>query len=323
MSEPFKSKSEFVLGERVYHKTFGSGTVVSISTEETLVKIEFDSNFTRLLDWRFANLSGSPHQPEPLQSFEKPWKPQLSELLSRVSGLEVISYGYKDYGRKAQPETISVIVNESAQTGTKPDLSNCVSGNHNAILRARDYLQEIRTSLPDSFVAFIGTSRWRPPLYDSRSDDAKKPEKPMKSMGVSDWLAVLVGDIRPVQERLPQSIEIAQRVMNPRTGVELAIGPGKSQFDILRLAGTSAGNYRLSTEAMVDKLQHFDEEYGINILGANTDSITFQLKRCPDDAPRMVKELFEFCPDLSSVDEVESMASRIASGKTLIDLWWD
>lgn len=65
--------------------------------------------------------------------------------------------------------------------------------------------------------------------------------------------------------------------------VELAIGPGKDQFDILRNAGSDACNYGMETEDLVERLRAYDAAYGIDIVHAQTDTIEFDLVRAVDD----------------------------------------
>ena len=107
-------------------------------------------------------------------------------------------------------------------------------------------------------------------------------------------------------------------------GVELVIGPGKSQFDIIRHAKSDAANYELSTEDLIARLQKYDSEFGINITHAETDTIDIDFLRMPDDIDAFAEDLYEFCPDL--VDQgCGSVPALIAElkGSRRVTLWWD
>jgi hypothetical protein len=141
-------------------------------------------------------------------------------------------------------------------------------------------------------------------------DDAKELLKRLRArlptgmvgfMGTSRWL----GDER-------------------HNGVELAVGPGETQFDILRLARADACNYGMDTEDIVKKLQKYDAEIGIDIFHAETDTVELDLKKLPGDLKAFAADLYEFCPDI--VDQgcgtVEELERQIKKSK-MVYLWWD
>ena len=107
-------------------------------------------------------------------------------------------------------------------------------------------------------------------------------------------------------------------------GVELVVGPGASQLDIPRLARSDAANYDMDTEALVRKLREYDQNYGIDVFHAETDTIEFTLLNTPDDLSGFAADLYEFCPDV--VDQgVGSVAVLRESIEALgqVYLWWD
>lgn len=106
--------------------------------------------------------------------------------------------------------------------------------------------------------------------------------------------------------------------------VELAIGPGKGQLEILRHAQSDAINYGLETEDLVKKLGAYDEKYGIDIVHAETDTIEFDVTGEVDDWGAFAKDLYEFCPDIvdQGVGSVEALREAlIDTGR--VYLWWD
>jgi hypothetical protein len=74
----------------------------------------------------------------------------------------------------------------------------------------------------------------------------------------------LVFDIRKqLPEGLLAFIGTTRRFGDERhEGVEVAIGTGDSQFDILRLARSDASNYGMDTEDIIRKLQAWHEPVG-------------------------------------------------------------
>lgn len=79
---------------------------------------------------------------------------------------------------------------------------------------------------------------------------------------------------------------------------EVVVGPGESQYDLLRLARSDACNYDMGTEDLLATLQSWDRAYGIQLFHAETDTIEFTLDRLPDDVYAFAAEVYEFCPDV-------------------------
>jgi hypothetical protein len=107
--------------------------------------------------------------------------------------------------------------------------------------------------------------------------------------------------------------------------VEVVVGPGQSQFDILRIARSDAVNYGLETEDLVTRLQQYDRDVGISLLQAETDTIVFDLLREPADWAAFARELYAFCPDIvdqGGVDSVEELERQIRKERQVL-LWWD
>ncbi len=106
--------------------------------------------------------------------------------------------------------------------------------------------------------------------------------------------------------------------------VELVVGLGESQFDILRLAATDAVNYNMLTEDIIEKLLDIDRRYGIDIFQAETDTIVFGLRTSPEDMTAFAEEIYDFCPDIvdQGVGTVDALADGIDMGRC-VSLWWD
>jgi hypothetical protein len=107
-------------------------------------------------------------------------------------------------------------------------------------------------------------------------------------------------------------------------GAELVVAEGATQFDILRVARSDAVNFNMGTEDLIQKLQSYDEAFGINILQAETDTIQFDLVGNPEDFSAFCQDLYRFCPDIvdQGVGTVEAMEEGImVTGRVF--LWWD
>ena len=107
-------------------------------------------------------------------------------------------------------------------------------------------------------------------------------------------------------------------------GVELVLAPGKDQFDILRLAATDGINYGLATEDIVTRLKKWDQQFGICIWQAETDTVQMEMKSRPLDLRTFSKDLYEFCPDIvdQGVGDLESLERELRNTGAIY-LWWD
>lgn len=107
-------------------------------------------------------------------------------------------------------------------------------------------------------------------------------------------------------------------------GVELVVGPGTSQFDILRIAASDAVNFNKETEDLIRQIQLWDKAYGIDIFQAETDTIQFRFIKIPADLKKFAEEAYEFCPDIvdQGVGSIDELAKSIGSTGKLL-LWWD
>ena len=107
-------------------------------------------------------------------------------------------------------------------------------------------------------------------------------------------------------------------------GVEIVIGQASNQFDIVRLAQTDAANYDMMNEDIISKLQAYDDQYGIDVLAAETEGLTFRLKRKLDDSERrgFATDFAEFCPDIVGYYGEDDFAELLISTREII-CWWD
>lgn len=107
-------------------------------------------------------------------------------------------------------------------------------------------------------------------------------------------------------------------------GVELVVGPGKDQFEIIRHAKADAPNFDLTNEDIIKKLEQYHKESGIKINHAESDTIGFDLLALPDNLEAFANDLYEFCPDLvdQGSGDVSSLVEELRHSKS-VQLWWD
>ena len=126
--------------------------------------------------------------------------------------------------------------------------------------------------------------------------------------------------IESIRKVLPEELIafIGQlRLSPPGIDVDVVIGPGTTQFDILKMTHTLGLNIsRLDIEEI---LKRYDRNYGINIYYADLTSVNFQLKTLPTDLLGFAKEITSICPDFGDTEELaKSIKTEHVAG-----LWWN
>jgi hypothetical protein len=70
-----------------------------------------------------------------------------------------------------------------------------------------------------------------------------------------------------------------------------------SKFHLLREHSTSAPNYDITTEQVIETLSKWDDAYGIRVSDVGEDRVTVNFERLPEDLDALAHEIYEFCPD--------------------------
>ncbi len=161
-----------------------------------------------------------------------------------------------------------------------------------------------REQYPDAVSVILPREGYSPSreAYQRLAEVRKKlPEGLVAFLGTTNWL----GDER-------------------HDGVELVIGPGESQFDILVIAASNAINYGKETGDLIKQFQAYDRLCGIDILQAETDTVVIQLKHNPPDIKAFAKDVYAFCPDIvdqgvGTVERLEELIEIIGE----LTFWWD
>jgi hypothetical protein len=78
------------------------------------------------------------------------------------------------------------------------------------------------------------------------------------------------------------------------------------------------------TEDLIKHLKKYDDEYGIRIFHAETDTIQFDLVNLPSDLGAFARDLYQFCPDIvdQGVGSVAALKEAIREHRQVY-LWWD
>jgi hypothetical protein len=180
-------------------------------------------------------------------------------------------------------------------------------------------------------------------LEDAGSFLSKITDKPVRAFSTRDFGREEFSEARSVLVKEPQAESLLGKIRNhlgpglvafigTRTnhaklrpkGLELVIGCGTSQFDILRIAASDAVNFNKGTEDLIKQLQAWDSAHGIDLFQAETDTVQFRLLRIPSDLKKFAEDVYEFCPDIvdQGVGSVDQLAKDIGAGGKVL-LWWD
>jgi len=71
-----------------------------------------------------------------------------------------------------------------------------------------------------------------------------------------------------------------------------------TKFDLVTEKGTSAGNYSIYTEDIIEKLEKWDSKYNIEVSEVGYDRLTVKFGSLPNNLEDLAKEIYEFCPDI-------------------------
>jgi hypothetical protein len=125
-----------------------------------------------------------------------------------------------------------------------------------------------------------------------------------------DGLVAFIGTTKPADEDLK--------------GVEIVVATGKDQFDCVRLAQSEAPNFELTNADLIRKLRTYHKQLDIDIFHAESDTITFVIRKPPADWLALADDIGSFCPDIvdQGVGTVEALAKFIEKSKQ-VSLWWD
>jgi Domain of unknown function (DUF4253) len=70
------------------------------------------------------------------------------------------------------------------------------------------------------------------------------------------------------------------------------------QYEPLRKAHTSAGNYDLDTDAIIAHLKEWESLCTFRVAAARHDTVEIEFETFPEDMDAFASDLYSFCPDL-------------------------
>lgn len=125
-------------------------------------------------------------------------------------------------------------------------------------------------------------------------------------------------------------------------------------FAVIREAGTSAPNYGMDTDDIIDRLQKWQSLCSFKVNGARWDKVDIEFSTLPQDMDAFARELYDFCPDLvdqgtgcmaemvQAMDEITPETKELIEGvdfedanygleilkrevvrQRAVNLWWD
>lgn len=78
----------------------------------------------------------------------------------------------------------------------------------------------------------------------------------------------------------------------------IGIIQARDPYDLLRIQGTNATNYDLTTEDIIERLQEWEDLCNFGILSAGGDTLDLAFTTLPDDLEDFAEAVYEFCPDI-------------------------
>lgn len=96
------------------------------------------------------------------------------------------------------------------------------------------------------------------------------------------------------------------------------------QFEILRVEETSAVNYDMDNQMVLEKLQEWNRQYPFQIIGADGSRVEAIFTTLPKNMKAFAKEVYDFCPDVvdQGTGSVNELKKEMTDSKMLY-LWWD
>jgi len=77
----------------------------------------------------------------------------------------------------------------------------------------------------------------------------------------------------------------------------MATNATQDPFAAVREAGTSAPNFDLDNDAIVERLTQWRSVCSFNVTEASGDTVNIEFTTLPNDIDAFVSELYAFCPD--------------------------
>ena len=130
---------------------------------------------------------------------------------------------------------------------------------------------------------------------------------------------VLLSKVRTILQGSPYSAYLISVL-----GDMVAIVEDIDQYGYLDVVYTDGINYGLEHEDIIAKYQHWDDQYGLSLIGASYDWLEAEFQSPPSDWLAFAQEVYAFSPDVvdQGTGDVEALADEMRNTNTLF-LWWD
>jgi Domain of unknown function (DUF4253) len=98
-----------------------------------------------------------------------------------------------------------------------------------------------------------------------------------------------------------------------------------ASLNLVRDAGTNAGNYDLDVNGIVQRLEAWHQLCDFKVVSAEADSVQIEFQTLPADMDEFVRGLYQFCPDLvdqgtrSVIDQFGSAENAPENARWLVE----
>ncbi len=99
---------------------------------------------------------------------------------------------------------------------------------------------------------------------------------------------------------------------------------GADDIDILKYRRTDGINHGIENKDVIAKMNEWQSQYGIKIIGCSRDWVHVEFDKLPSDMDAFAEEVYKFCPD--SVDQGVGTIEELKKAMTQMNgvwLWWD
>jgi hypothetical protein len=105
---------------------------------------------------------------------------------------------------------------------------------------------------------------------------------------------------------------------------KICILRSKDKYESLKALNTNSVNYDVDTDTLIKKLQDWDTELGIDIMGLDGDWVDIKFKKLPHDIEKFANDIYKFCPDSvdQGVGDIDELSKLLKEDKQIF-LWWD
>jgi hypothetical protein len=124
-----------------------------------------------------------------------------------------------------------------------------------------------------------------------------------------------------VLSKVPQAFRVYELGGNTKQ-VDMAIVRPTDKYELLRIMGTNAEEtHDLDTGTLVAKLRRWEEEHGLEILGATENWVKMQIEKIPGNLREFVEEITAFAPGTLTGTNLREFELQVQQTK-IIELSW-